>query len=230
MRKAAYVLITLLLTPVTAKIILAESASLTIVALGDSTTAGTPFFHSPLESPPDGEGDPEGQYAYWMMKKHPNWKVINCGINGQTTDQIQARLDQAFSYHPRYIIILGGVNDIYQGLSLNATARNLNFMYHEAKLHGVIPIAATVLPFSRATAQQSKGINKLNAWIIKNADEIRIEVADLHAAVCDPQDCDKLNGTPDGLHPDVGGYRQMGLVLAKIIDKMEATMPREISR
>lgn len=205
-------------------------APLIIVALGDSTTAGTPFFLSPLESPPSGQGDPEGQYAYWMMKKHPDWKVINCGINGQTTDQIQARLDQAFSYHPRYLIILGGVNDIYQGLSLNATARNLNTMYHEAKLNGVIPIAATVLPFSRATAEQSKAINKLNAWIIKNADEIRIEVADLHAAVCDPQDCDKLNGTPDGLHPDVGGYRTMGLVLAKIIDKMEATMPREISR
>jgi len=230
MRKAVRVFITLLFPLATTQIILAESKSLVIVALGDSTTAGSPFFLSPLESPPAGQGDPEGQYAYWMMKKYPNWKVINCGINGQTTDQIQARLDQAFSYHPRYMIILAGVNDIYQGLSLNAAAKNLNTMYHEAKLHGVIPIAATVLPFSAATARQSEAINKLNAWIMKNADVIRIEVADLHAAVCDPQNCDKLNGTTDGLHPDIGGYRKMGLILAGIIDKMEATMPREIIR
>ncbi len=41
---------------------------LTIVGLGDSTTAGTPGFRSPLESPPDGAGDETSQYAYWMRK------------------------------------------------------------------------------------------------------------------------------------------------------------------
>src|SRR6185312_10202215 len=69
-----------------------------IVALGDSTTAGAPFFMSPLESPPNGKGDPEGQYAYWMMRKHPDWKVINCGIRGQRTDEIRARFDDALKY------------------------------------------------------------------------------------------------------------------------------------
>ena len=32
-------------------------AGTTIVALGDSTTAGTPGFKSPLEAPPDGAGN-----------------------------------------------------------------------------------------------------------------------------------------------------------------------------
>ncbi len=203
----------------------AESKPLVIVALGDSTTAGTPFFLSPLESPPEGHGDPEGQYAYWMMKKHPDWKVINCGINGQTTDEIQARLNQAFSYGPRYLVILAGVNDIYQGLPLNAVAHNLNRLYRDAKLRGVVPIAATVLPFSLATPEQAKAINKLNQWILKNADEARIEAVDLHTAVCDPKDCDKLNGTPDGLHPDVGGYRKMGMEVTKVIERMESARP-----
>jgi len=34
---------------------------ITIVALGDSTTAGTPGFKSPLEAPPAGEGDATSQ-------------------------------------------------------------------------------------------------------------------------------------------------------------------------
>src|SRR5689334_15161720 len=59
-----------------------------IIAIGDSTTAGTPFFLSPLEAPPDGNGDPEGQYAYWMMRRRPQWNVLNHGIRGETSSQI----------------------------------------------------------------------------------------------------------------------------------------------
>ena len=34
-----------------------------IVAMGDSTTAGTPGWKSPVEAPPDGRGDETSQYA-----------------------------------------------------------------------------------------------------------------------------------------------------------------------
>ena len=42
-----------------------------IVAMGDSTTAGTPAFKSPREAPPTGSGDETSQYAYWLMQAHP---------------------------------------------------------------------------------------------------------------------------------------------------------------
>ena len=63
----------------------------TIVALGDSTTAGTPAFRSPIEAPPDGAGNVESQYAYWLMQTHPDWRVLNRGVNGERSDQIRAR-------------------------------------------------------------------------------------------------------------------------------------------
>ena len=50
-----------------------RTAPVRIVALGDSTTAGTPGFKSPLEAPPDGRGDETSQYAYWLMRAHPEW-------------------------------------------------------------------------------------------------------------------------------------------------------------
>src|SRR5689334_8924636 len=68
--------------------------TLKIVALGDSTTAGTPGFRSPLESPPDGSGDETSQFAYWLMQSHPKWVVLNRGVNGQRSDQIHARFDR----------------------------------------------------------------------------------------------------------------------------------------
>ena len=44
------------------------TSTIRIIALGDSTTAGTPGFLSPLEAPPNGRGDVTSQYAYWLMK------------------------------------------------------------------------------------------------------------------------------------------------------------------
>ena len=55
-----------------------------IVALGDSTTAGTPGFQSPLEAPPNGRGDETSQYAYWLMRAQPGWEVLNRGRERRT--------------------------------------------------------------------------------------------------------------------------------------------------
>jgi lysophospholipase L1-like esterase len=192
-----------------------------IVAIGDSTTAGSPFFRSPLEFPPDGSGDPEGQYSYWMMRKRPQWDVLNYGVTGETTSQIRARFEETYKQSPRYIIILAGVNDIYQGLPLQSVINNLFWMYQQAEGHGIMPVAGTVLPFDTATPEQAKAIDELNKWIKKAADKMRMPIADLNAAVSDPNDPHKLNGSPDGIHPDVGGYRSMAMSLVEAIDPIE---------
>src|SRR2546422_1439771 len=89
---------------------------LTIVGLGDSTTAGTPGFRSPLEAPPRGDGNPESQYAHWMTRSHPEWTVLNRGINGETAEEIRNRLPRFFfKQKTAYAIVLAGVNDIFGG-------------------------------------------------------------------------------------------------------------------
>ena len=91
-------------------------ARLRIVALGDSTTAGTPGFLSPLEAPPAGRGDVTSQYAYWLEQRHPEWEVLNRGVNGERSDQIAARFDRdVIAAAPVIVVIIAGVNDVYQG-------------------------------------------------------------------------------------------------------------------
>ena len=199
----------------------ASKANVLIVAIGDSTTSGTPFFRSPLETPPDGDGDPEGQYAYWMMRRRPQWTVLNFGIAGETSLQIRARFGAALARRPRYIVILAGVNDIYQGWPIDQVAKNLMAMYQAAQGENIMPVAATVLPFNQATPAQAKTIDDLNAWIMQAADKLRIPLADFNAAVRDPQDPHRLADSPDGLHPDIGGYRKMGLALIDALDPIE---------
>src|SRR3954466_3258451 len=104
------------LTAVAALPLRGAPQAIRIVALGDSTTAGTPAFRSPIEAPPAGSGDEQSQYAYWLMRAHPEWDVRNRGVNGERTAEIAMRFDRDVAgARPTVVIVIGGVNDIYQG-------------------------------------------------------------------------------------------------------------------
>ena len=192
-----------------------------MVAIGDSLTAGTPFAQSPLETPPNGGGDEEGQYTYWMMRRRPTWEVLNYGIAGQTTAQIRARFPEALKQNPRCIIIVAGTNDIYQNLPVKRALENLVWMYKQAKGKSILPVAATLPPFNNMTQEQFLALQELNENIKYLAEQLRMPIADLYMAPHDPNHPDRLNGTSDEVHPDIGGYRQMGLEFIKVLDPIE---------
>jgi acyl-CoA thioesterase-1 len=174
---------------------------------------------SPLEAPPVGLGDQESQYAYWMMIAHPEWVVLNRGVNGQRTDEILERFQRdVILERPNYAIILAGVNDIYQGASSEVTKTNLLAMYQEAISAGIIPVAATVLPYSPASEPERDALHELNNWITVTASGLGIPVCDTNHAVADPLDPDRLRSSPEGLHPDASGYRAMGEALTHTIE------------
>src|SRR2546428_9602009 len=105
---------------------------LTIVGLGDSTTAGTPGFRSPLEAPPHGSGNPQSQYAYWMMQSHPEWTVLNRGINGETSEEIRNRLPRdVLQVRPAYAIVLAGANANLRQRLPETVAQYLTAMYSD---------------------------------------------------------------------------------------------------
>ena len=205
--------------------------TLRIVGLGDSTTAGTPGFLSPLEAPPDGRGDPESQYAHWMMHARPDWQVLNRGINGQRSDQILTRFARdVVNEHPDYVIILAGVNDIYQRRPLDQLRGNLDTMYRLALDARIAPVASTVLPydlhgrgsvmdrFRGRGSPTERAIREVNAWVRATARTLGLPFCDTFAAAANPAAPDRLLSTPDGLHPDVAGYRRMGDALVRTIE------------
>jgi len=193
-----------------------------IVALGDSTTAGTPAFRSPIEAPPTGAGDEHSQYAYWLMEKHADWRVLNRGVNGERTDEIAARFDRdVLSAHPRIVIILGGVNDVYQGRPVESVTRQLRAMYDRAIAAGIAVIAASIIPYNSATRGQNVEMHEINAWIAAQATkDPRITFADTRAAVAAAGNPDRLSGSPDGLHPDVNGYRAMARAIEAAVARV----------
>ena len=193
-----------------------------IVALGDSTTAGTPAFKSPLESPPAGSGDETSQYAFWLMKAHPEWVVLNRGINGQRSDEIRARFERDVVQNaPAAVVIIAGVNDIYQGRSVDHVTAQLQAMYARAAGAGIPLVAGSIVPFNTATPEQNQRMRQVNDWIRRQP---KVTFADTRGAVAASGNPDMLFESPDGLHPTAAGYRRMADVIDAALQ--QALVPR----
>ena len=195
-----------------------------IVCLGDSTTAGTPLFKSPVEAPPDGEGDERSQFAYWLRQARPDWRVLNCGVNGERSDEIALRLKRdVLAHDPTVVVIIAGVNDVYQGRSVNHVTRHLGEMYDRVRLSGTSVVAGAIVPYNTATPEQNAKMHAINDWIKRSGGPTGrggrpgFWFVDTRAAVAAPEDPDKLAGSPDGLHPDIDGYRRMAEALLPAI-------------
>jgi len=196
------------------------SSRLRIVAMGDSTTAGTPAFKSPREAPPRGSGDETSQYAYWLMKAHPDWDVINQGVNAQRSDVIASRFDEdVLAQKPRVVVIIAGVNDVYQGRPAQHVKEQLAAMYQKARAAGIRVVAGTIIPYDTATPDQNARMHEVNAWIRAQADAGLVTFVDTRAAVAAPGRPDRLASSPDGLHPDAAGYRRMAEAIGPAITR-----------
>lgn len=190
--------------------------------MGDSTTAGTPAFRSPRESPPRGTGDETSQYAYWLMRAHPDWEVVNQGINAQRSDQIAARFEaDVLAQKPAVVVIIAGVNDVYQGRPAQHVIDQLGGMYRRARAAGIRVVAGTIIPYNTATADQNARMKEVNDWIrTQGRADPGVIVVDTRAAVAAADNPDKLVSSPDQLHPDAAGYRKMADAIAPAIARL----------
>jgi len=198
-----------------------------IVALGDSTTAGTPGFRSPIEAPPTGSGDERSQYAYWLMQAHPEWDVRNRGVNGERTDAIARRFDRDVgAAAPTVVVVIGGVNDIYQGREVDEVERNLASIYERARAAGIKVLAGTIIPFDTATPEQNRRMHQVNAWILARPErDPNVATVDTRRAVASPDDPDRLISSPDGLHPSIDGYRRMAEAIRSSLESLIRSGP-----
>ena len=103
-----------------------------------------------------------------LVQSHPQWKVINASISGETTAGGRSRVELLLKTHrPALLVIELGGNDALRGLPLTSTQENLLFMAQQAKLQGarVLLLGMKVPPnygadyneqFAKAFAQVAK--------------------------------------------------------------------------
>jgi acyl-CoA thioesterase-1 len=203
-----------------------------IAALGDSTTAGTPGYRSPIEAPPDGEGNVESQFAYWLVEQHPHWRVLNRGVDGERSDEVAARFERdVLSRQPHVLVVIAGVNDVYQERPIEHTKKHLRWIYNRAAEAGIPVVAGSILPYNTATADQNARMKAINAWIAGEATrDPNLTFVDTRAAVAATDNPNRLASSPDDLHPDVEGYRKVAAAIGPVVDVVLAQAKASAAR
>jgi lysophospholipase L1-like esterase len=183
-----------------------------VAELGDSITAG-----APLWDPDPGlradivDPDRRSQYGYWAERQLPGTRFRNCGVSGERTDELAARLDEC-AEGADVLIVQGGVNDIAQGLPIGEAAANLRTMVRRGKRLGLRVAVAQLLPWNGGYPAADRRIRELNRRIAAMSREERVAVLEWYDALEDPHHPGRmrLRLTSDLAHPSVAGYRRLG--------------------
>lgn len=191
-----------------------------VAALGDSITAGSPLW-DPNPDVRAGIADrlnDQSQYAYWAERElRGKVRIRNCGVFGERTDAIAARL-AGCARGAKVILIEGGINDIAQGRTPQSVAKNLERMVGQAKRAKVAPILTEVLPWTGGYPEAAPKVLRANELIHALARREEVPVAPWYDALNDGGRMKPGLGIDDS-HPSVAGYRKMGEIVAPLIER-----------
>jgi lysophospholipase L1-like esterase len=156
-------------------------------------------------------GDEESQWQYWAARADPMLEFRNCGVYGERTDQIMARLNDCVR-GADVLVVQGGINDIAQGNAVETAAETLRAMVRRGRERGLDVLLADVLPWNNGWPAAEPEIRRLNALIAAIARDEGVTWLPFHDTLEDPDRPGRMreDWTDDGDHPSVAGYRRLG--------------------
>lgn len=189
--------------------------SVVVGALGDSITAGSPLWdpdpalRSQIPAP-----DRRSQYEYWAERALPGTDFRNCGVPGERTDEIAARLEGCAD-GADVVIVQGGVNDISIGRGPAEIAPHLREMVRVGERLGLRVAIAELLPWTGGYPAADPLIRDLNRRIARIAREEDAKLLRWYGLLEDPRRPGRMRErwTDDNIHPSVAGYRRLGEAL-----------------
>ena len=184
-----------------------------VAALGDSITAGTPRWDpNPGIRAQIGPGlDRRSQYGYWAQRALPRTRFRNCGVAGERTGEIAARLDDC-ARGAETLIVQGGVNDLAQGVAAEEVAGNLRAMVRRGQGSDLEVAIVELLPWNGGYPDAAGEIRELNRLIARIAEDEGARLIRWYRVLEDPDRpgrmLERLNS--DNAHPSIAGYRRLG--------------------
>jgi len=176
--------------------------SLVVAAVGDSITEGSPGLRG---------------WDVWAARRDPRLEIRNCGIYGQRTDEIAARLDEC-AHGAHVLIVQGGINDIAQDRPIEDAAANLRAMVQRGKQLGLRVAIADVLPWNNGWPDAEPKIRGLNELIGEIARDEHVPLLPFHDTLEDPERPGRMRRewTHEGDHPNEAGYRRLAEVAFRL--------------
>jgi acyl-CoA thioesterase-1 len=169
-----------------------DSYSVTIVAMGDSLTAGYGL-------------DPSQAYPAFLEKKlHRTGyrvRVINAGISGETSSGALSRVNWVLKLDPKIVVLETGANDGLRGIDPGLLKKNLMRIIQRFQKHNVCVILAGM-----------KMVTSLGEQYTRDFERVYTEVAEETSVILIPFFLEGIAQKPsltlyDGIHPNESGYR-----------------------
>jgi lysophospholipase L1-like esterase len=191
-----------------------------LVCFGDSLTAGY------VVGRPGGIPGPDQPYGKFLKKwlGHKG-EVVITGICGELTEGMMKRFQRdAVALTPKFVVILGGTNDLGWGLEPVVIHQHLLVMYQQAKDAGIQPVSVTVPSLCEPPAEVDlvSELDSIPSWIQTHIDQrlilnkmIQESSAQLHIPCVDlfagtsvePFQVLASHYSCDGLHLNKAGYQ-----------------------
>jgi lysophospholipase L1-like esterase len=188
-----------------------------VAALGDSITAGSPRWdpNPGIRAQIGSQLDPRSQYEYWAERALPGTEFRNCGVPGETTDEIALRLE-ACARGTDVLIVQGGVNDIGQGRQPAGIAPRLRTIVRDGRRLGLRVGIVELLPWTGGYPDAAGPIRRLNRRIRRLAQAEGVQLIPWYRVLEDPARPGRMlpEWTSDNAHPSIEGYRRLGEAVA----------------
>lgn len=181
---------------------------ITIVALGDSLTAG--YLLPPTASLP-------AQLERALRAKGFAVRVLNAGVSGDTTSAGRARLDWALDPETDAVIVALGANDALRGIPVEEAKANLQAILAELKARGLPALLAGMEAPRNLGDAYAEAFTKMYVDLAEDFSPVYYPFL-LDGVALDP----KLN-LPDGIHPTEQG---VAVIVQRILPSVEALLAR----
>jgi lysophospholipase L1-like esterase len=147
--------------------------------------------------------------------------IVNRGIGSDLTQGFLHRMEYVYNVHPKLCFIMGGINDIYENISVEKIYENYTAIIDSLRAHKIIPIIQSTLfvsPKWRNAVEKNKEVEKLNGMLAKYARNKKIFFLDLNRVLAE-NDTLKDDLTLDGVHLNSKGYKLWREELEPVLEK-----------
>ena len=199
------------------------------VAFGDSITYGTLssfdgyfVYDVPSHSYPE-----RLRLALATYHSPQSFSVVNSGVPGETAQDGARRIQSVITtYRPQAVLLLEGINDLYNGDSVSVTATSLFRIVDTARQNNVTVLVATMPQTYEVTRPDGEHRDNAASLIVPyNAEITRLATGRLNVHLVDLYRAFGTNRSlmgGDGLHPTAQGYE---LMATKFLQNIEEVFP-----
>lgn len=191
----------------------------TVVALGDSLTAGYGLVDQADGLVP--------QLERWLVARGANVKVQNAGVSGDTTAGGLSRLDWALGPEADALIVTLGGNDLLRGIDPASSRASLEGILQGAQARGLPVLLVAMKAPGNYGPDYKAAFDAMYGELATEYDALLLEdfFAGLRAAGADTADPAALAAyvQPDGIHPSAEGVR---LIVEGLGPKVEELLAR----